>query len=212
MKIQVHTQLNLNSFLLTFQRFVVLSVGSFFKRIMPRSYKGHSRFIASLLVFILLVFCSNHIEAQGNSDSANSDAAIEAQMEKTNNSATLPMPTFVQKEQMKREEAFAYLESYNKAKFLKSNEFAIGVITVLLCVFLISIQAYLFVRGFIKPEKIAEIMLLTIIIFATLFLIAVGYSNDQIAPAMGLLGTIAGYLLGKPTTSIISPTQQKTNE
>jgi len=28
-------------------------------------------------------------------------------------------------------------------------------------------------------------------------LITAGYSNDQIAPAVGLLGTIAGYLLGR---------------
>jgi hypothetical protein len=28
-------------------------------------------------------------------------------------------------------------------------------------------------------------------------LICAGYSNDQIAPAMGLFGTLAGYLLGR---------------
>jgi NhaP-type Na+/H+ or K+/H+ antiporter len=37
---------------------------------------------------------------------------------------------------------------------------------------------------------------LLIITFAV-FLIVAGYSDQQIAPAMGLLGTIVGYLLGK---------------
>ena len=38
---------------------------------------------------------------------------------------------------------------------------------------------------------------LTLVITAGLFLICAGYSQDQIAPMIGLLGTIAGYLLGK---------------
>jgi|SRR5688572_13776807 hypothetical protein len=37
----------------------------------------------------------------------------------------------------------------------------------------------------------------TLIITFAVFLIVAGYSDQQIAPAMGLLGTIAGYLLGK---------------
>ncbi len=38
---------------------------------------------------------------------------------------------------------------------------------------------------------------LTLIITAGLFLICAGYTQDQIAPMVGLLGTLAGYLLGK---------------
>jgi hypothetical protein len=38
---------------------------------------------------------------------------------------------------------------------------------------------------------------LTLVITAGLFLIVAGYSQQQIAPMMGLLGTVAGYLLGK---------------
>ena len=36
-----------------------------------------------------------------------------------------------------------------------------------------------------------------LIIVSALFLVVAGYSDRQIAPVMGLLGTIAGYLLGK---------------
>jgi hypothetical protein len=38
---------------------------------------------------------------------------------------------------------------------------------------------------------------LTIIVFAGIFLIVTGYSETQIAPVVGLLGTALGYVLGK---------------
>jgi small-conductance mechanosensitive channel len=42
----------------------------------------------------------------------------------------------------------------------------------------------------------------TLIIVGSLFLVTAGYGNSQIAPIIGLLGTVAGYLLGRtqPTT------------
>jgi hypothetical protein len=67
-----------------------------------------------------------------------------------------------------------------------------GAITIL-------IAAYM-----IRAERDSQVILrilatLSIITFAV-FLIVAGYSDQQIAPAMGLLGTIAGYLLGKDPT------------
>jgi hypothetical protein len=41
------------------------------------------------------------------------------------------------------------------------------------------------------------VITLTLIIIAGLFLMTAGYSDQQIAPVIGLLGTIVGYLLGK---------------
>lgn len=38
---------------------------------------------------------------------------------------------------------------------------------------------------------------LTLVVVTGVFLITAGYSENQIAPMIGLLGTIAGYLLGK---------------
>ena len=46
------------------------------------------------------------------------------------------------------------------------------------------------------PSSI-QIVGLTLVVTAGLFLITAGYSQDQIAPMVGLLGTIAGYLLGR---------------
>lgn len=42
-----------------------------------------------------------------------------------------------------------------------------------------------------------QIVGIVLIVISTLFLITAGYSESQITPAIGLLGTIAGYLLGK---------------
>jgi len=36
-----------------------------------------------------------------------------------------------------------------------------------------------------------------LIITGALFLVVAGYTDKQMAPVMGLLGTLAGYLLGK---------------
>jgi hypothetical protein len=41
-----------------------------------------------------------------------------------------------------------------------------------------------------------------LIISSSIFLIVAGYTSQQIAPAMGLLGTLAGYLLGKESANI----------
>ena len=38
---------------------------------------------------------------------------------------------------------------------------------------------------------------ITLIIVGSLFLVTAGYGNSQIAPIIGLLGTVAGYLLGR---------------
>lgn len=39
-----------------------------------------------------------------------------------------------------------------------------------------------------------------IIVISAVFLVVAGYSDTQIAPVIGLLGTIAGYLLGREST------------
>ena len=48
-----------------------------------------------------------------------------------------------------------------------------------------------------SPDDAIRAYVITLIIIGTMVLICAGYSNDQIAPAMGLFGTVAGYLLGR---------------
>jgi len=48
----------------------------------------------------------------------------------------------------------------------------------------------------ININRLLRAFALVLIIVAAVFLIVAGYTEQQIAPVMGLLGTIAGYLLG----------------
>ena len=49
----------------------------------------------------------------------------------------------------------------------------------------------------VRPEDIARPIIVVTVIIGTLILVTVGYSNEQIAPAFGLFGTIVGYMLGR---------------
>jgi hypothetical protein len=51
--------------------------------------------------------------------------------------------------------------------------------------------------GDISQEGILVLHSVTLIVVATLFLITAGYTERQVAPAMGLFGTIIGYILGR---------------
>ncbi len=71
-------------------------------------------------------------------------------------------------------------------------------------------MAYLVVKGQ-KADQILRICALPLIIIAAIFLVVTGFTNEQISPVMGLLGAIAGYLLGSKNTedseSTIQPPQ-----
>ncbi|MCK9570568.1 hypothetical protein M0R72_16590 [Candidatus Pacearchaeota archaeon] len=47
-------------------------------------------------------------------------------------------------------------------------------------------------------QEATRVFAVSVIVPAGLFLIVMGYSDQQIAPMFGLLGTILGYLIGKP--------------
>ncbi len=55
-----------------------------------------------------------------------------------------------------------------------------------------------------SPQSILRVFGLTLILAMSVLLIAAGYSKDQTAPVMGLLGVIAGYLLGNNDKSTAS--------
>lgn len=55
-----------------------------------------------------------------------------------------------------------------------------------------------------------QIIVLALLISAGMFLIAAGYDQDQIAPMMGLLGTVAGYMLGRSSATPVPPSPAAT--
>jgi hypothetical protein len=56
-----------------------------------------------------------------------------------------------------------------------------------------------------RPDDIARPVIILTVITGTLILVTVGYSNEQIAPAFGLFGTIIGYMLGRFAQSAAAP-------
>lgn len=72
---------------------------------------------------------------------------------------------------------------------------------------------YLLVRNRLadKIDDLAKFFVVTLIIIGTLVLVAAGYSSDQIAPVIGLFGTVAGYLLGRNSQSPTPPAPEAGN-
>jgi hypothetical protein len=65
-------------------------------------------------------------------------------------------------------------------------------------------------RSIKTPELAIRLFTSVLIINSAVFFIVAGYSSQQIAPAFGLLGTMAGYVLGKSQTT--SKEQDNTKE
>lgn len=85
--------------------------------------------------------------------------------------------------------------------FLSSYEFILSISILVFGLLLILFELHLIKTNQIAHDHAIKFIIITLIIVSTLFLITAGYNNDQIAPATGLLGTIAGYLLGRTTKS-----------
>lgn len=77
-------------------------------------------------------------------------------------------------------------------------EIVLSVAILIFALLVLLIQAYLVRKATaaLSARSIVRMNGLTLIITAGLLLVTAGYSADQVSPVMGLLGTIAGYLLG----------------
>jgi hypothetical protein len=85
-----------------------------------------------------------------------------------------------------------------KAKtFLSDFEFWLSAEILLFGLGVVVIEFLLLRKAPVTAEEALRVYAVTLIIVGTLFAITAGFDSNQIAPAMGLFGTIAGYLLGK---------------
>jgi hypothetical protein len=80
-----------------------------------------------------------------------------------------------------------------KAKLKTLSEIWFSISILVFGLIIILMEIFLIRRRTLNGENALKFVTITLIIISALFLIAAGYSNDQIAPAVGLLGTIAGY-------------------
>lgn len=80
---------------------------------------------------------------------------------------------------------------------LSSKEFwlAIAVLVVMISVLLFEVN--FFKNNKVEHELATRLIIVTLVIMGSLFVIMAGYSDTQIAPIFALFGTIVGYLFGK---------------
>jgi hypothetical protein len=81
--------------------------------------------------------------------------------------------------------------SATNAMTVSSVVLVFGLLIMILATYLIKIGT--------STDSVLKIFGTILIIISSIFLVVAGYGDNQIAPVMGLLGTIAGYLLGKDT-------------
>ena len=94
--------------------------------------------------------------------------------------------------------AAAYEQAPAEPRQWTSVEIILSVGILVFAIVVLLLQAILIAkaRANWSPDSITRTIGLTLIVSAGLFLITAGYSADQVSPFMGLLGTVAGYLLG----------------
>ena len=85
-----------------------------------------------------------------------------------------------------------------------TNAMTISTVVLVFGVFVLLLATYL-IRIGKNSEPVLRIFGTILIIVISVFLVVAGYTSNQIAPVMGLLGTIAGYLLGKETSAKSGP-------
>jgi hypothetical protein len=89
-------------------------------------------------------------------------------------------------------------------RLLSSLEFWLSVTTIIFTILIVAAEFYMIAKSkhiSYRPDDVLRLIITTIIIGGTLFFLAAGFSSQQIAPAVGLFGTVVGYLLGSAERS-----------
>lgn len=85
--------------------------------------------------------------------------------------------------------------------FLSQPEFLLAVAVLVFGLTCLIFQFLLFYRRQSAEAELTKMTTVTLVVTGTLFVISAGFDNSQIAPAMGLFGTMIGYLLGRSEKS-----------
>ena len=102
-------------------------------------------------------------------------------------------------------------EPFDFKRILTRFEFWLSLLILAFGATVVLVQFALLRRQNFDANDILKVFGVTLIVVGTLFLIAAGFGDKQIAPAMGLFGTLAGYLLGKASVDV-KPNSGANNE
>jgi hypothetical protein len=84
-------------------------------------------------------------------------------------------------------------------RLTSSFEFWLCVLIITLAIGLLAVEFFMFFKARhipFRPDDVLRLVVTTLVVCGTLFCLAAGFSSEQIAPAIGLFGTVVGYLLG----------------
>ena len=90
---------------------------------------------------------------------------------------------------------------FDLRRILTRFEFWLSLLILLFGSIVVFLQFFLLRKQRFDANDLLKVFGVTLIVVGTLFLIAAGFGDKQIAPAMGLFGTLAGYLLGKASAA-----------
>ena len=82
-------------------------------------------------------------------------------------------------------------------KFYSSKEFLFGVSILVTLVVILPLLIWVIKTKNLSDDLTVKLLLTTIVIICTLFLVVAGFDDKSIAPAFGLFGAILGYVFGK---------------
>jgi hypothetical protein len=87
---------------------------------------------------------------------------------------------------------------YEEGKIpMTGTEYKLAVTVLIFGLIVIILEFLLIRKQRIHSDDIIKFIIVTLVLIGVLFFVAAGYSNNQIAPAVGLFGTVTGYLLGR---------------
>lgn len=134
---------------------------------------------------------------------ANRSSAPLFAVKQTGDDDTLDAQIKAQEQELENAKQHKATEELNSSKPIWSAQNAMTVSSAVLVYSLIvlALATYLIRLGK-SSSSVLRIFGTILIISSSIFLIVAGYTSQQIAPAMGLLGTLAGYLLGKESANI----------
>jgi hypothetical protein len=83
---------------------------------------------------------------------------------------------------------------------LGNPEIQLALIVLAFGLLLIILEAVIILRARFQHDTAVRLLALTLVIISTLFIVSAGFAREDIAPVIGLFGTILGYLLGRQTS------------
>ncbi|MEX3967380.1 hypothetical protein AB4Y42_35040 [Paraburkholderia sp. EG286B] len=80
---------------------------------------------------------------------------------------------------------------------LTNREFFLSIFVLIFGLIALLLQSFLLKKANASAAEASKALILILIVIGVIFSITAGFSAQTVAPAVGLFGTIAGYLLGR---------------